>query len=243
MDIRDRVYGIMPLATHGDSLHVDYNLNPFELLLESIWLEHDTTTDRTEILMNLANILLLTPASICMYAQHRSSSGKRYLKMLGDDAEQLHLRAASSYAREDAWVLASANGKKVKWRNFAMDQRLKIPDGLMVFPNRDQCPWQMFAWTHSGKYNIGLKLAIDAQSVPDKKGRVHERVERRTEMSAEEFVERNRKRALAVGVYETSCAPYPLRVFYSLVDGLEDVKGDHGAFMALDALDDLDLDL
>ena len=41
-DIRDRVYGIMPLATHGDSLHVDYDLNPFEVLLESIWLEHDT---------------------------------------------------------------------------------------------------------------------------------------------------------------------------------------------------------
>jgi Heterokaryon incompatibility protein (HET) len=42
MDVRDRVYGILPLATHGLSLRVDYDLNPFELLLESIWLEHDT---------------------------------------------------------------------------------------------------------------------------------------------------------------------------------------------------------
>ncbi len=243
-DIRDRVYGIMPLATHGDSLRVDYHLNPFELLLESIWLEHDTEMDRTVILMNLANILLLTPASVCMYAQHHTSAGRRYRKLLRVDAEKMHLEAASSYAREEDWLLASSHGHSVKWRNFAMDQRLRIPKGLLEFPGREQCPWQMFTYTATGKENIGLKLAVDSQNVPDRKGRIavpDYRKERA--MSEEDFLDRNRKKSLGLGVYETKCAPYPLRIFYSMVDGLEALGKDNKLFQALDGLDVPDLDL
>ena len=120
-DIRDRVYGIMPLATHGGTLDVDYHLNPFEVLLESIWLEHDSDMDRTEVLMNLANILLLTPASICMYAQKRTSRADRHLKKIprDRDAMKMHLKAASSQTRQEDWLLAAAGGRKLEWRNFA----------------------------------------------------------------------------------------------------------------------------
>ena len=243
-DVRDRVYGIMPLATHGDSLRVDYHLNPFELLLESIWLEHDTEMDRTEILMNLANILMLTPASICMYARCRTSAGRRYRRMLREDATKMYIEAASSYSLEEDWLRASSYGHKVKWRNFAREGRLRIPKGLMDFPGREQCPWQMFTYTSTGKDNIGLKLAVDSQNVPDRKGRlVVPDYRKEKEMSEEEFVERNRKKSLGLGVYTTTCAPYRLRIFYSMVDGLEALGKDNKLFQALDGLDELDLDL
>ena len=262
-DVRDRVYGIMPLATHGSTLRVDYELNPFQVLLESIWLEYDIEyvrpfssypykhinlqhrrMDRTDILMNLANILMLTPAAICMYAQHHTSAARPYLKTLSDDAKQLHLRAASSRDREDDWLRASSHGRKVEWRNFAIDHNHRIPPGLLKFPSREQCPWQMFAYTSTGKSNVGLKIAVDSWAVPDSKGRVGKpRYEKSREMSEEEFVNVNRKRALAVGVYETHCAPYPMQVFYSLVDGLERLGKDNPAFFALDGFEDLDLDL
>ena len=195
--------------------------------------------------MNLANILQLTPASICMYASNSTSSARRYLKMLRDDADKVHLRAASSPETEQDWLLASSNGRKVEWRNFSRDQRLRIPKGILDFPTREQCPWQMFTYTASGRGNIGLKLAVDSHSVPDRKGRVKEPSYRRGErMGEEEFLDRNSgKRTLALGVYATTCAPYPLRIFYSMVDGLEDLEDDNQAFFALEALEDLDLDI
>ena len=197
--------------------------------------------------MNLANILMLTPAAICMYAQRHTSAARPYLKLLRDDAEKMHLSAASSHDREEDWLLASSHGsRKVEWRNFATDKRLRIPEGLMDFPGRDQCPWQMFTYTSTGKRNVGLKLAVDSQSVPDRKGRVVEAVyskKSKPYMSEEEFVARNRKRALALGVYRTKCSPYPLRIFYSLIDGLEGLGSDNRFFDGLDALnlDDLDI--
>ena len=234
----------MPLATNGDSLRVDYHLNPFELLLESIWLEHDTEMDRTEILMNLANILMLTPASICMYAQRRTSAGRHYRKILREDAETMHIEAASSYSREEDWLRASSYGHKVKWRNFAREGRVRIPKGSMDFPGREQCPWQMLTYTSTGKDNIGLKLAVDSQNVPDKKGRlVVPDYRKEKEMSEEDFVERNRKKSLGLGVYTTTCAPYRLRIFYSMVDGLEVLGKDNKLLQALDGLDELDFDI
>ena len=56
-DIRDRVYGVLPLATYGADLEVDYHLNPFQLMLEAMWLEHDSEEDSSDILIALANIL------------------------------------------------------------------------------------------------------------------------------------------------------------------------------------------
>jgi hypothetical protein len=201
--------------------------------------------DRTELLMNLANILQLTPASICMYAARRSSHTRKLIKVPPEEARSMHLRAAASVTREDDWLLATANGRRVKWRNFARDQRLRIPDGHLKFPSRKQCPWQMMTYASVGKNNnVGLKLAVDSHNVPDRKGRLEEfRPRESDEMSDEEFMNLNAKRSLALGVYKTTCAPYPLRIFYSLVEGLTELGKDSSAFMALGALDDLDLDI
>lgn len=259
-NVRDRIYGILPLATHGNDLRVDYDLNPFELLLESIWLEHDTEMDRTELLMNLANILMLTPASICMYAAHRTSSyGRKNMRVPQEVAAKYHLRSASARSAENEWLDVSWDGRKaLEWRNFARDGSLRVPKGKMVFPSRNQCPWQMMTHTVVERGDkvanvIGLKIAVDARDMPaEKKGRDRDRDgdrdrdrRRRDDkkdsygyMSEDDFVELNRKPALALGVYETKCAPYPMRIFYSLVDHLESApKNDDGLFTALDGLD------
>ncbi|RMZ76198.1 hypothetical protein DV737_g4919, partial [Chaetothyriales sp. CBS 132003] len=177
-DIRDRVYGIMPLATHGSTLRVDYHLNPFEVLLESIWLEHDSHMDRTEVLMNLANILLLTPASVCIYAQKKTSRADSLLTLTDlprDErhTEQIHLRAAASPDFQSDWIRAASDGNSITWRNFAVDQRLKLPKNVLTFPSRRQCPWSMFVYTSAGHSNVGLKLAVDSRAMPpDESGRV-----------------------------------------------------------------------
>lgn len=228
-DLRDRVYGIMPLATHGASLGVDYNITPFELLLESIWLEHSSDMDRTDVLMNLANILLLTPASICMYADTMTSRSSYYLwksdlPRSQAEAMRLHVRAANSRQRKQAWLDAAAEGEEVEWRNFASDKMHKLPKGFPKFPGRRQCPWQMFTYTATRRGKFGLKLAIDARGVPDEKGRVDDRVYRGDDrMGSTEFLDINRKRALAMGVYRTRCAPVAMTVYYALADGLEGV--------------------
>ena len=70
---------------------------------------------------------------------------------------------------------------------------------------------------------------------------------RSDKMSEEEFLSLNRKTSLALGVYRTTCAPFPLVIYYALVEGLEDVgkRSNNTAFFgeALEGLDDLDLDI
>ena len=116
----------------------------------------------------------------------------------------------------------------------------------------------MFVYTSSSgssssSNNVGLKLAVDSRSVPDRKGYVSgdDRKEYKRShdatMSEREFLAVNSKQSLALGVYRTECAPYPLVIYYALVDGLEDVGkgGNNTAFFgeALEGLDDLDLDI
>jgi hypothetical protein len=259
-NIRDRVFGILPLASHGDTLRVDYDLNPLELLLESIWLEHSTEMDRTELLMNLANILLLTPAAICMYAHNHSSKyGRKNLRVSAREAGEIHLRSASSRTAGDEWLDVSWEGRKsLEWRNFSRDGDITVPKGRMVFPGRTQCPWQMMTYCiidrGSGKTDsiVGLKIAVDSKDVPtvSKRDRSRDRDRDRDRhkkkkdkndifMSEEEFLDANYKPSLAMGVYETKCAPFPMTIFYSLVDGLEIGRrgNDGGLFNALDGLD------
>ncbi|RMZ92325.1 hypothetical protein DV736_g417, partial [Chaetothyriales sp. CBS 134916] len=269
-DIRDRVYGIMPLATHGSTLRVDYHLNPFEVLLESIWLEHDSHMDRTVVLMNLANILMLTPASVCIYAQKKTSRADSHLKRtrLPRDrhrteqiyrTEQIHRRAAASPDFQDDWIHTASDGNDITWRNFAVDQRLKLPKDVLEFPSRRQCPWNMFVYTSAGHNNVGLKLAVDSRVIPpDESGhmddgeyrdrdRDRDNTSTRSDtMTEEEFIHFNKKQSMALGVYRTACAPYPLTIYYALTDRLEDThKGGHNTALfggALQGLDDLDLD-
>lgn len=246
-DIRDRVYGIMPLATNGSSLNVDYHLTPFEVLLESIWLEHDSEIDRTEVLRNLANILMLTPAAICQYAQKSTSRADRLLRKMPPyrEARKIHLKAASSAGREDDWLLAAApGGRKVTWKNFAVDQVIKMPKGLLQFPTRKQCPWNMFVYSKSGGSTVGLKMAVDSRSVPGERGRGDDRENRKIDaMSEEEFLKLNRKNSMALGVYKTTCSPFPLTIYYAMVEGLDDMGKDNKIFWVLEGLDDLDIDL
>ena len=67
-------------------------------------------------------------------------------------------------------------------------------------------------------------------------------------MTPSEFVKLNAKQCLAIGTYETKCAPYPLTVYYALMDGLEEVGGGRGQNKAafwgevVEGLEDLDLD-
>lgn len=274
-DLRDRVYGIMALSTHGNTLRVNYNLNPFQLLLESIWLEHDSDIDRTDIVMNLANILLLTPAAICMYA-HTATPHSKYLLHKCDlsrrhndigELEAIHIKAAASNKGKRRWLETTmSDGKEVYWRNFASVKdrgSLKVPKGWPVFPSRKQCPWQMFVYTVTKEGRWGLKLAIDAREVDaGRKGRERSRSRDRDRrrssksrrrgsrsrsrsssersrraatkdpkgaqaadsyMSPTEFMEVNAKRATALGMYRTTCAPVEMTVYYALAEGLEGV--------------------
>lgn len=271
-DLRDRVYGIMPLASHGATLKVDYELTPLELLLESVWLEHDSDMDRTDIVMNLANILLLTPASVCMYADTHTSSAKYVLWKTNlprsrKEAMKVHLAAASSRKKRDEWLhVASVGGELVKWRNFAADKgALKIGEKFPIFPGRRQCPWQMFVYCDGKAGRFGLKLAVDVDEREGKReksrdrsrgksrnrsrarSRDRSRSERERHMSPEEFMDVNRKRASALGVYRTTCAPVKMTVYYALAGGLEGVgpsDNKAGAFEeALEGLGKLDFDL
>jgi hypothetical protein len=259
-DLRDRVYGIMPLATHGHDLRVDYDLSPLNLLLESIWLEHSSDMDRTDVLMNLANILLLSPASICMYAEVATRHAKSLLWQSNlpqsrSATEKQHLRAASSRNRKLAWLDAANNGQEVSWRNFALDQRLKLPSSFPEFPSRRQCPWQMFVYMSTKQGHFGLKLAIDARGSRDRHGRFvlaaeggEDREYRGADaMGKSEFMEVNAKRALALGVYRTTCAPVPLTVWYALAGGLESLaRADNKAGAmgeVLEGFGKLDIDL
>ncbi|RMZ85202.1 hypothetical protein DV738_g420, partial [Chaetothyriales sp. CBS 135597] len=239
-DIRDRVYGIMPLATHGSTLRVDYHLNPFEVLLESIWLEHDSHMDRTDVLMNLANILLLTPASVCIYAQKKTSRADSHLKhtRLPHDrrrTEQLHIRAAASPAFQADWIRAATTGRDTSsdnsttWHNFAVDQRFKLPKHALRFPSRRQCPWNIGGGGGSSS-SPGRPRSNDSTSSSDF-------------MTEDAFIHANKKKALALGVYRTTCAPYPLTIYYALTDQLEDTnRAGHNSAMFGGALQGLDLD-
>jgi hypothetical protein len=205
--------------------------------------------------MNLANILLLSPASICMYAETATRHAKSLLWQSNlpqsrSETQKMHLRAASSRNRKYAWLDAANNGQEVKWRNFAVDQRLKLPSSFPEFPSRRQCPWQMFVYTSTKQGHFGLKLAIDARGSRDRSGRfVLEDHEYRGSdaMSKAEFMEVNGKRAVALGVYRTTCAPVPLTVWYALAGGLESVaRADNKAGAmeeVLEGFGKLDIDL
>jgi hypothetical protein len=144
--------------------------------------------------MNLANILLLTPAAICLYADVVTSRARYHLhksNLPRDRAEALalHTKAASSGSRKRAWLEAAGDSgsggedggrgdnkrrpDEVDWRNFAADQVLRLPKGFPIFPTRRQCPWQMFTYTRTRFGRFGFKVAVDARTVPTegRKGR------------------------------------------------------------------------
>ena len=204
-DIRDRVYGVLPLSAHGAEFDVDYRLNPFELMLESIWLEHDSDYDRAEILRALANILELTPEMIKIYSQINNTG-----QTAPDVVElcKLHALSTSSEASIKEWH--SAMGQ-TSWKNF-MHEGLLIPKHRRLdFPDREQCPWQMHIVSRSP--NIGFKVAMETDSQYHT-GSIASRMTKKT------FFELNSHKALALGVYETRCTPWPMKVYFALVDGL-----------------------
>ena len=82
-DVRDRIYALLSLAKDGNSLLVDYAIEPFELFLETLWLGISSDTN-DDMAAKLANYLEISTSSIEQYSHNRkslSSSGKQSSKV------------------------------------------------------------------------------------------------------------------------------------------------------------------
>ncbi|KAK5328640.1 hypothetical protein LTR93_002425 [Exophiala xenobiotica] len=233
-DVRDRIFAILAFTTHGSSFKVDYRLNPFELLLESLWLEQpgDVWVHEAEKATCMTAYLLnITPLSIMMYSDRRRQmlrdpcSGK-YVEIPGD-VELLHLRSASSDLDSRRWLKVAAPGREdssTLWHPWDVSGMRGVwrLDDLIGIPRKAH---KRFALSFYHQVDAILVDAILVIAVSFDRSRPTEpaSLDRNTilvndDLTDDEFLDQRPKGCRAVGIYSATCTPKPMRVYYALLE-------------------------
>ena len=137
-------------------------------------------------------------------------TGQHRIRYLPDDAKSMHRRAALSSRSLGHW---RNRVSAVTWKNFTYEG-LYTPSHKkkLQFPDRKQCPWQMRICTQDP--NVSFKVAMQSSKAMEKVA---------DSMTEHEFVRLNKAKCLALGVYKTTCTPWPMVVYYALSEGLKKV--------------------
>lgn len=213
-DVRDRLFAILAFATYGSSFKVDYRLNPFDLLLESLWLERESMAQQLSLTAHLLNI---TPLSIMLHSDRKQQmlrdpcSGKNV--EIPGDAELLHLRSASSDLDNERWLSLAAPSRKVSrtvWGTYASYEMENFTrrNGLH-FPPEARKP---FALSFDG-LDVFLVVAVSFdRSRPTKPERAS--LDRNTVLvndglTDDEFLDQRPKGCRVLGIYSATCMPKP----------------------------------
>ena len=136
-DICDRVYGLLPMMAHGLEMRVDYRLNLFELMLETLWLEHGTQYALGGVLLDLIEILYITPLSIMFYSKCHVT---RWAPGAGEVVQRAHLDAVRSPEDESLWLREMG---RPKWRRLRLRDIGSTGHERMELPGSSQCPWNL----------------------------------------------------------------------------------------------------
>ncbi|KAK5463011.1 hypothetical protein LTS15_002723 [Exophiala xenobiotica] len=228
-DVRDMIFANIAFTKYGSSFKVDYSLNPLDLLLESLWLEHDQDTMAEQMALS-ARLLSIIPMSIMLYSDTRRQrlrdpcSGKTV--DVPADVDLLHLRSASSDLNSKRW-LSVADPHGAVWSTLSHPCDWKVreltqPSGL-DFPRKAHTPFALL-------FGLSVILAI-AVSFPDN-GPIEPQltfppdrdpVVDNDDLTDDAFLDQRPKCCRVLGIYNATCTPTPMRVYYALLENPDSI--------------------
>jgi hypothetical protein len=225
-DVRDRIFAILAFTTHGRSFKVDYRLNPFDLFLESLWLEQPSgvwVSEKRKGISLTAYLLNITPLSIMLYSGRRRQrlrdpcSGKTV--EIPGDVELLHLHSARSDLDTKRWLKVAAPGREISsasrhtWHLLSPEVTYEI--GL---PREAH---ERFALSfHQADVILVIAVSFD-DSRPTQPKRTS--FDRNTSfvndgLTDDEFLGQRPKGCRVLGIYSATCTSKPMRVYYALLE-------------------------
>ncbi|MBV35439.1 MAG: hypothetical protein CMP47_08270 [Rickettsiales bacterium] len=228
-NVKDRLFAILAFTKHGSSFKVDYHLNPLDILLESIWLEHTDRISMVEQLSLTACLLNITPLSIMLYSDRRQQmlrdtcSGKTVA--IPADVDPLHSRSASSKLDSERWLRLAAPSREISgrfwdpWSSCASEgEEVTLLNGLYV-PRKAR---RRFALSFDGS-DVFLVVAVSLADHGPTEPKLASPLDRDTvfvndDLTDDEFLEQRPKCCRVHRIYDATCTPKPMRVYYALLE-------------------------
>lgn len=229
-NIKKRVFSVLKFTKHEGDFDINPHLNPFELFLECIWLEHDSEDTGTHV-GQLARLLDLSPASILMYTRETDKS----FRIPGTETDGLaSVENRSLYERssvsKDSWQM---------WKDTGLSSPDTEPGPYFVTTGLVDLNWvngtggpdtffvpqkcQLKLALRAGPTNIflllGCHFADDGIGSQIKNSATMLSAIQSQEMSDDEFKSQNIRSCCELGIYETQCTTSKMAIYYAVIDG------------------------
>ena len=203
-DVRDRVYSILSLSNRSAALRVDYELNPFQLFLESLSLS--TGNAGWDTASKVLTFLNLTPTTIASYSevsQLQTSGFYTRNPVIGaPHIRELHLRSAASPSAERIWQEACSD---LDGRNTTTNWTYLIPSGRLLTLHAFPPGAYWTAHLHHACAENATHLIVAVYSFSPRNA---------TLQAA--FLTHDEESSLLRGVYTTRCTSASLKVLFIL---------------------------
>ena len=216
-DIKDRIFSMLGLSTHNFQLQVDYHLGPFQLSLETLWLELMEAEGEGEARFEALNVLHIWPELIWWYAPGSSATSGVWSQQrpsLDEGFLDLHLRSGSSQEAWSKWVDACYSRTRPDYIAGDEDGEFMRWDEL---PTREAHESFPAGWRHVvvWRYTVSLRKGVDQllwlamyapAAVP----------------ATDAFLQQAGDTDLLRGVYKTQCTPEIWTILFVLEDYIPD---------------------
>lgn len=230
-EIKKRIFSTLAFTQHGIDLNVDTALNPFKLFLECVWLEHDSE-DVAVRLKDLGRLLALTPASILMYTTELGKSfripGSTDDCVASTEYRRLYEVSSASAENRKMWQDTGLAGPEPSLEPYFVDKDLgdlhwvNGTGDSEAFSMPQKC--QLRIAMRAGRQDVFLLPGIYFKD--EKLGSVitspadMEAMTPLRDMSDEEFENQATIRCCCdLGIYETTCSPLTMLIYYAILDG------------------------
>lgn len=230
-NIKDRTLSMLAFTKHGIDFNIDPKLNPFELFLECVWLDHDSEgmVSRLNI---LGKELDLTPGSVLMYTRESGKSfripGTTKICVASEEYKILHELSSMSANDRKMWEDTGLAGPEPSLEPYFVHSNLAdlhwvngTGDSEAFFIPR-KC--QLRIAMRAGRQDVFLLLGV--QFNDEKIGSSirtpadMETVIQCRDMSDEEFKNQATiKCCCELGIYEAKCSPSTMLIYYAILDG------------------------
>ena len=219
-------------AKHGASFQPDCNLNPFEVFLESLWLEHRNLLD-SDGCIDLAHVLDITPATVLLYQSRAGDMlrlpGTQNYRRVPANAAQLHCNSSQS---KDEWKKWDQTGFAGPWQK-AQYTEDNLKDLLLItqadkserffMPKKCDLHIAMRLLDKPVFFLLSLSFFGKEKSREIEKPNMFDIVAPNKKLSDDDFLTQKSVCCYARGIYKAGVGPdktkEKMRVYFAVIDG------------------------
>ena len=235
--IKKRIWSMRSFTKHGRMFDVNPRLNPFELFLECIWLDHDSEDIGTHI-GQLARLLDLSPAGILIYTRETGKSfhipGTETDGVASVENRSLHEQSSVSDDSWRVWESSGLSGPKTEpgpyyvttglvdlnWVNgrggsdtFFLPQKCHLKIALRAGPTNVF----LLLGVHFTDNEVGSRIKKSATTLAAVQCQ---------DISDDAFRAQDIRCCCELGIYETQCTASKMTIYYALIDGSVYTQGE-----------------